>query len=317
MNDSSVSALVTGASGTIGQHLCLFLEGNGYNVTRLVRPSSLPEKFGHKVLSCDIRDVRMSDIERIKPDVVIHCAAYKRNQVSKKGSINELFALNVDGTLNLAHCCLQAGVKRFVFLSSAKAVGEYSVTGKALRTSSAMSPLTAYGKSKAKAEIGLRSLLHDSKMELVIIRPPMVYSPQPQGNMLSILKLVDLGLPIPFNGLDNRRSMISLDNLVEFIELCLINPKVAGGCYFVADGEPISTSQIFSLLIKCRGSNSKLFDGRIMLLREVLGFLGLTSVVQRLYESLELDISEAIDTLGWTPSHTTCEGLVKYYSSPS
>ena len=314
MSVMTSNILVTGAAGLIGSQVCVSLQHRGNAVTRLVHRSSVDTSIGIPTLTGDVRTVICRDIERVSPDVVIHCAGYKHAVAHGDDRCAEMFALNVDGSLNLAKACRQAGVKRFVFLSSVKAVSEHSGSDGPLRHDSRLKPASAYGESKAQAEDGLRRVVNGSEMELLIIRPPMVYSPQNKGNMLAMLRLVDLGLPIPFGAINNRRSMVSLDNLVSFINLCATTSETATGCYMVSDGDSVSTSDIFSALIKCRKSKSKLFDGRVIGLEYFLRSLGLKALRQRLYGSLEVDISHTTDTLGWAPSHSTLEGLASYYS---
>lgn len=306
--------LVTGATGMIGSEVCASLQRSGNAVTRLVRNSSVDTSIDIPTLIGDVRTVSCRDIARVRPDVVIHCAGYKHAVAYGDDRCAEMFASNVDGSLNLATACRQAGVKRFIFLSSVKAISECSGSDGPLRHASSLNPESAYGDSKARAEEALWSVVNESSMELVIIRPPMVYSRGKIGNMLAILRLVDSGLPIPFGAINNSRSMVSLDNLVSLINLCATTSDTAAGVYMVSDGHPVSTSDIFSVLIKCRRSKSRLFDGRVIKFEDILRLFGLEPLRQRLYGSLEVDISHTTEALGWEPSHSTIEGLTSHYS---
>lgn len=243
-------------------------------------------------------------------DVVIHAAA--RAHVMQDGAqdpLAEYRATNVEATLTLARSSVEAGVQRFVFISSIKVNGEHTAPGAPFLPSDLLAPMDAYGQSKQEAEAELRALLQASSTQWVIIRPPLVYGPGVKGNFRSLIKLAASGLPLPLGSINNQRSLVYLDNLVDLIIRVLDHPKAQGQIFLVSDGNDISTSDLLRKLRMAMGRPTRLISVPPILFR-VLGILsGKTEAVDRLCGSLQVDIGKTCDQLSWQPPFSIDEGL--------
>ncbi|TLX58053.1 hypothetical protein DN824_10420 [Stutzerimonas nosocomialis] len=241
--------------------------------------------------------------------VVVHCAA--RVHVMRETEADPLTAfraVNVQGTLRLAESAAAAGVRRFIFLSSVKVHGESSGERPFLATDPP-APADSYGLSKLEAEEGLRELSARTGMGLVIIRPPLVYGPGVKGNFLSMTRWLARGVPLPLGAVHNRRSLVALDNLVDLIWTCIAHPQATGQIFLVSDGEDLSTSELLRRLGRALGRPARLLPVPARLLEAGAGLLGRRSVVQRLCGSLQVDVSETCDLLGWEPPVRVDEAL--------
>lgn len=245
-------------------------------------------------------------------DCVIHLAA--RVHVMKDGAIDpmdEYRRINVDATLNLAQQSIKSGVRRFIFISSIKVNGESSETGHPFSCDDHPDPQDAYGISKYEAEIGLRQLAENTGMEVVIIRPPLVYGPGVKANFLSIMKLIHLGIPIPLGAVQNKRSFIALDNFVDIIAHCIYHSEVANKTFLVSDGEDLSTTQLLIKLGAAFGKQAKLIPVPVSFMDKVARLLHREADAQRLFGSLQIDGSKIVDVLEWRPVVTIDEALLK------
>lgn len=219
-------------------------------------------------------------------------------------------AINVDGTMNLARQAAAAGVRRFVFLSSVKVNGERTEVGKRFGEDDALSPEDAYGMSKAVAEAGLRLLAAESGMEVVIIRPPLVYGPGVKANFLSMMRWLSRGVPLPLGAVtENRRSLVALDNLLDFIVTCIDHPAAANETFFVSDGEDLSTADLLRRLAFAMRVPARLLPIPVWMLKATAAALGRRAIVRRLCDNLQVDITKAEATLGWHPSVSVDEAL--------
>ena len=216
---------------------------------------------------------------------------------------------NVKGTLNLAHQAAAAGVKRFVFLSSVKVNGECTQAGCPFTEADAANPKDAYAQSKHEAELGLRQLAAHSGMEVVIIRSPLVYGPGVKANFAALLRAVQHGWPLPFGAVRNQRSMVGLDNLVDFIVVCTSHPKAANQTFLLSDGYNLSTPELVRGLALAAGVHARLLPVPMWVLQAGAMLLGKSNAVQRLCGNLEVDISKASNLLGWAPPVSVDEGL--------
>ena len=245
-------------------------------------------------------------------DCVIHLAA--RVHVMRdetREPIDEYRRINVDATLNLAQQSIQCGVRRFIFISSIKVNGESSESGHPFSCDDHPDPQDAYGISKYEAEIGLRQLAENTGMEVIIIRPPLVYGPGVKANFLSIMKLIHLGIPLPLGSVYNQRSLVALDNLVDLIVTCIDHPKAVNQTFLVSDCEDMSTTQLLQRIGQALGKPARLIPVPVGLMTIIAKLLWQGAVAQRLFGSLRVDSSRTRDILGWKPVVTVHEALLK------
>jgi nucleoside-diphosphate-sugar epimerase len=249
-------------------------------------------------------------------DIVIHAAA--RAHIMKDEVVyplSEYRKVNVEGTLNLARQAAVTGVRRFIFISSIKVNGEQTPLGKPFTAEDAPAPEDAYGISKREAEQGLQQLAAETGMEVVIIRPPLVYGPGVKGNFASMIKLVENGLPLPLGAVHNKRSLVALDNLVDLIITCIDHPAAANQVFLAGDGEDVSTTKLLRGVASAMGKPARLIPVPAGLLQFGATVLGKKAVAQRLLGSLQVDISKARELLGWAPPLTVEEGLKRCFET--
>jgi nucleoside-diphosphate-sugar epimerase len=245
-------------------------------------------------------------------DVVIHAAA--RVHIMDDDASDPLAAfrkVNVDGTLNLARQAADAGVQRFVFISSVKVNGESTELGKPFTAEDNITTQDAYGLSKWEAEQGLFQIAEQTGMQVVVIRPPLIYGEGVKANFAKMMQGVAKGLPLPLGAVHNQRSLVALDNLVDFIVLCTHHPKAANEVFLISDGEDVSTTELLQKVAKAMGKKAWLIPVPVGLMRFVAKLLGKEDVANRLFGSLQVDSSKARDLLGWKPVVTMDEQLKK------
>ena len=243
-------------------------------------------------------------------DAVIHCAA--RAHIMGDDATDPLAEyrrVNVRGTLNLARQAIEYGVKRFIFISSVKVNGEQTSLGRPFTADDIPAPVDAYGISKWEAEQGLQQLAAETGIEVVIIRPPLVYGPGVKGNFARMIKLVSRGLPLPLGAIHNRRSLVALDNLVDLIVTCIDHPLAADQVFLAGDGQDLSTSELLRGVSTAMSLPSRLLPVPSPILMSTATVLGKKRVAQRLFGSLQVDITKTRDVLGWTPPVSVDEGL--------
>lgn len=251
-------------------------------------------------------------------DVLIHAAARPHvMQDELADPLAEYRRVNVDVTLNLARQAAVAGVKRFIFISSIKVNGESTVNGQAYSAYDTPAPEDAYGLSKLEAEQGLMQLAAETKMEVVIIRPPLVYGPGVKGNFASMIKLVEKGLPLPLGGIHNKRSLVGIDNLVDLIIRCIDHPAAANQVFLAGDGDDLSTTELLHGVGKAMGKPARLIPVPAGLLQFGATLLGKKAMAQRLLGSLQVDISKTCELLDWKPPYTVEEGLRRCFECPN
>jgi nucleoside-diphosphate-sugar epimerase len=246
--------------------------------------------------------------------VVVHTAA--RAHIMDDGAIDpltEFRSVNVAGTLNFARQAARAGVQRFLFISSIKVNGEQTPLGGCFTADDAPAPEDSYGISKWEAEQGLQALAAETGMEVVIIRPPLVYGPGVKGNFASMIKLVEKGLPLPLGAIHNKRSLVALDNLVDLIITCIDHPAAANQVFLAGDGEDLSTTELLRGVARAMGKPSRLIPVPAGLLMAGATMLGKKAMAQRLLGSLQADISKARNLLGWAPPLSVEEGLKRCF----
>jgi nucleoside-diphosphate-sugar epimerase len=223
--------------------------------------------------------------------------------------LEEFRRINVDSTLNLARQAAVAGVRRFVFISSVKVNGESTPPGRPFSECDIASPLDPYGISKHEAELGLRDIAAQTGMDVVIIRPPLVYGPGVKANFAALAEAIGKRWPLPLGGLHNKRSLVALDNLVDFTLTCVTHPDAANQTFLVSDGHDLSTTELVRGLAKWTDRPARLLPVPSWVIRAAGAALGKSAAVMRLTGNLQVDISKAKSVLGWTPPITVDEGL--------
>ena len=306
--------LVTGAAGFVGRALCRELMARGEIVRAAVRKEKSER---HLPVECEVAVVgeigAATDWSTAvgSVDVVIHLAA--RVHVMRETAGDALAAfreVNVAGTERLARVAAINGIKRLVYVSSIKVNGE-STDGDPFTEEDAPFPQDPYGISKFEAELALHRVAHETGLEIVIVRPPLVYGPGVGGNFWRLLKLVERGIPLPLASAENRRSMIYLGNIVDALIVCTSHPDAAGKTFLVSDGEDISTSQLIRKLARQMGKPSYLWPFPPTLLRLLGRFVGKFDEVDRLVGSLVIDSSKIRRELGWTSPFSMEQGLAE------
>ena len=310
--------LVTGSSGFIGQYLSNSLQkncshGNACNYDIVHTYRHLPEDLSSKnsshfsVGNIDSKTQWQSALAGV--DVVIHLAARVHVMNETHADPLEAFrAVNTHGTMNLARQAVAAGVKRFVYLSSIKVNGEQTLD-KSFYADDKPAPQDPYAVSKFEAEQQLLALGKETGLEVVIIRPPLVYGPGVKGNFSRLIKLVKKSIPLPLAGINNSRSLVSIQNLCSLIEVCLLHPKAAGGVFLVSDGQDLSTSELFKQIAMALGKKSRLFHLPQSWLRFMTHALGRGAEYERLFGSLQVDITKNEQLLGWQPEVSVEAGI--------
>lgn len=302
--------ILTGASGFVGSRLLSQLNSNArFHAVGICRRLQ-QERSSLRLYA--VGDLQHADLSAVLPgvDVLMHAAA--RAHIMKDevaDPLTEYRRVNVQGTLNLARQAAAAGVKRFVFISSIKVNGESTDNGKAFHADDEPAPEDAYGLSKLEAEQCLIKLATETGMEVVVIRPPLVYGPGVKGNFASMINLVEKGLPLPLGAIQNKRSLVGIDNLVDLIIRCIDHPAAANQVFLAGDGEDLSTTELLRGVGKAMGKPARLIPVPAGLLQFGATLLGKKAMAQRLLGSLQVDISKTCELLDWKPPYTVEQGL--------
>ena len=305
-----MSLLVTGASGFVGRALCLEAMARRLTVQPATRSvCDLPDEWG-SFTTGPVDEATNWRVSLAGCRVVVHLAARVHvMQETGADSIAEFHRVNVQGTLNLASQAAAAGVKRFVFISSVKVNGDKTSPGRAFTEAGAPNPQDAYGQSKHEAEQGLGQLSAETGMEVVVIRPPLVYGPRVKANFAALMRAVHRGWPLPLGAVHNQRSLVALDNLVDFIVTCITHPQAANQTFLVSDGQDLSTTELVRGMAQAAGVPARLLPVPVWALQAGASLLGKGDAVQRLCGNLQVDISKARSLLGWVPPVSVEEGL--------
>jgi nucleoside-diphosphate-sugar epimerase len=305
------SVLITGVTGFIGSALARNLvERQVFQVRGVARHLVMNLPTDVQQIQADL--MKNTDFSSVLQgiDVIIHSAA--RVHVISDFSQNpmaEFRKANVAAALNLARQSVAAGVKRFVFISSIKVNGEATHLGRPFKAHDAPAPLDAYGVSKMEAEQGLREIAQQTGMEVVIIRPPLVYGPGAKANFATMMRWLQRGVPLPLGTIHNQRSLVALDNLVDLIVTCLTHSAAVNQTFLVSDGEDVSTTELLRRMGQALGRPARLIPVPVSLLKLAAAMVGKQDVAQRLCGSLHVDIEKTRRLLGWTPPLTLDEGL--------
>lgn len=306
----SEAMLVSGANGFVGKALCIELCRQGQSVRAAVRSATRQVENVETVSVGEINGETDWTDALLGVKVVIHLAA--RVHVMKDTAMDplaEFRKVNVDGTLNLARQAAKIGVKRFIFISSIKVNGETTQSERPFSADDSPAPADAYGISKREAEDALRLLGSEADMEVVIIRPPLVYGPGVKANFAALMRAVQRGWPLPLGAVHNQRSLVALDNLVDFIVTCISHPQAANQTFLVSDGQDLSTAELVRGMAHAAGVPVRLLPVPVWALQAGAALLGKGDAVQRLCGNLQVDISKAHSLLGWVPPVSVADGL--------
>ncbi len=306
-----MTTLVTGANGFVGSALCARLLRDGAALRGAVRSlSSQPD--GVEVIAVgELSSETDWTVALRSVGQVVHLAARVHIMNDKSSDpLAEFRRVNVEGTANLARQAAAAGVRRFVYLSSIKVNGEFTQEGRPFSADDAPAPADPYGVSKHEAEQTLRQIAAYTGMEVVIIRPPLVYGPGVKANFESMMRWLARGVPLPLSAVtQNRRSLVALDNLVDLIVTCLTHPAAANQTFLVSDGEDLSTAGLLKWMGVALGHPARLFYVPPSMLKLGAQAVSKPGIYQRLCGSLQLDIAKTRQLLDWTPPVSVDEGL--------
>lgn len=308
-----MNILLTGASGFVGQKLVDHLLQHTDATLRLVARKTPMRDFDQRVEISSIVDIAVNtnwQDDLLDCNVVIHAAA--RVHVMNEHAQDPLGAyreINVTATMNLARQAASHGVKRFIYLSTIKVNGESTLAGQSFKSSDMALPQCAYSISKYEAEQGLLALAKESGMEVVILRPVLVYGPGVKGNFKTMMDWLNKGIPLPLGVVKNKRSFVSVRNLVDLITLCVTHPNAANQIFLVSDGQDLSTTELLKKMRKHFDKRIVLLSVPVWVLNGVAKLLDKQIFTERLCGSLQVDISKAHELLGWRPMTAVDDAL--------
>lgn len=306
--------LVTGASGFVGRQLCRRLLDDGHAVVGAVRSAiEFPEFMGRSFATVHVGNIDGAtnwDEALIGVDAVYHLAADGGGGgYSAVEQLEMLRKTNVAGSCALARAAVSFKIKRFIYLSTIKVNGEKTSKGDCFSEKSIPAPATPYGISKWEAEQGVWSAIAGSETESVVLRAPLVYGAGAKGNFLQLLRLVARGMPVPFAGLSNRRSLIYIENLLDALVVCAKHPLATGNTYLLSDGESVSTGDLVRMLAEELGVPARLFYCPESLMQWVARLIGRTEQVDRLLGSLLVDGNKIVRELNWVLPYSMQQGI--------
>ena len=303
--------LITGANGFIGRPLCTELQRRGHSVRAAMRPANTASKYA------EVAAIRAIDGETDWSDAlngmeaVIHLAARVHVMKDKTADpLAEFLKVNLYGTSNFAQQAANAGVKRFVYVSSVKVNGEQSTVNRPFLESDEPDPQDPYAISKWRAEQDLHRIAKETGLEVVIVRPPLVYGPDVKGNFVRLLASIDRGIPLPLAGANNARSLVYVVNLVDALIACATHHAAAGQTYLVSDGDDVSTAMLVDMIAEALGRKSRAFNLPSGLLRTAATILGRKEQMDRLFGTLRVNDEKLRRELDWTPPYTLEQGLL-------
>lgn len=308
MSGAPASVFVTGADGFIGRRVCERLERKGFAVTRAVRKSAGGSSGLRRVATGDLADCDRLDSLVAGHEAVVHLAG--RAHVLHETAADPHAAFqraNVDATARLAQAASAAGVRRFVFISSIGVLGHRS--DRPLTEDDPPAPAEPYAASKLRAEQALAEVARATTMEIVVLRPTLVYGPHCPGNMARLARLVARGFPLPLGGVTGKRSLMGVDNLAALIESALTHPAAAGQVFLAADGEDVSLPELIRHLAAGLGVRARLFPFPAGALALAARLLGQGAAFDKLTATLRVDVSKARRLLGWVPEVAVADGL--------
>jgi UDP-glucose 4-epimerase len=295
--------LITGASGFLGTALVQYMNEKSLCIIQASRANIAGAECHFKVKK-EFEQVNWLSA-LVDVDVVIHLAArVHMMQEHLSNPLDEYRRINTEGTINLAKQASEAGVRRFIFLSTAKVNGEWTIYPHRFTEIDKPSPADYYSLSKYEAERELELLSIKSGMEVVILRPPLTYGPNVKGNLYQLMWFLSRGIPLPFGGVNSKRSMISIQNLVEIITICVDHPNAANNVYLVSDDNDISVSELINKINIEMNSSSFIFSPPLLLLKFLTGIFGQTKIYNKTCLPFQLDITKLKSSLGWVPANS-------------
>lgn len=306
-----MNLLITGANGFVGRSACARALAGGVRVWGATRSTASLAPGAIPVVVPDLKTLANWAPTLADCDTVLHAAARVHVMHDRmEDPLIEFRRVNLEGTLHLARQAATAGVRRFVFVSSIKVNGEYTTENQLFTATDKPAPQDPYGMSKTEAEQGLRQIAVETGMEVVIVRPPLVYGPGVKANFASLMRAVQRGLPLPLASVThNWRSFVALDNLVDLLITCIDHPAAANQTFLVSDGEDLSTADLLRRLGQAMDKPARLFPVPPSLLQLGANLLGKGDMARRLLGNLQVDISHTRNTLNWTPPISVDEGL--------
>ncbi len=311
-NQKRDQILITGANGFLGKYLSNFLSKQNYNIKKVSRT-----KCNDEIKDLDLK--KEIDWSQILKNVkcIIHTAAKVHEYIDNKSN-DDYLKINSNATIRLAEQALLCGVRRFIYISTVKVCGEISNKYNPLNENSEAFVEDLYSKSKKNAEEKLISIAKKNIMEVVIIRPPIIYGPNVKANFLNLIIWLDRGIPLPLDRINNLRSMIYIKNLCNFIEKCITHKNAANEIFLVSDDQDISTSDLLKIISHKLGKKNKIFFLPENILYPVFYILGKKNIYKKLFCSLNIDISKAKKLIGWKPVIDINDGIektVNYYKN--
>lgn len=310
-----MNILITGVNGWVGAALAQHCRERGHDVLGSSRQGGAPGVIATGDISAHT-DWREALAGR---EAVVHVAARVHVMREREACPLSAFrAVNTEGTLRLARQAAEVGVRRFVFVSSIKVNGEHTEPGRPFRHDQPPTPLDAYGQSKAEAEVGLRRIAADAGLELTVVRPPLVYGPGVKANFAALGRWIERGRPLPFGRLDqNRRSLVSLRNLLSLLSACVEHPWAAGQTFLASDGQDLSTRQLAEHMAAALGRRPRLLDVPPSLLIGLGRLTGRSGAIDRLLQSLQVDIEHTRSTLDWAPPQSVEQAMLEWARAPT
>ncbi|WP_166424743.1 SDR family oxidoreductase [Paraglaciecola sp. 20A4] len=301
---------LTGSTGFIGKELVTALGNKAQKIIQIGRNTSEVNSVDYIYVK-GLNSTTQFNLSTHKCDVLVHCAARVHIMHDNSSAPLEDFReVNTYGTLNLAQQAADAGVKRFIFISSIKVNGESTELGLPFKSDDNFVPTDHYGLSKYEAEVGLREISAKTGMEVVIIRPPLVYGQGVKANFASIVKWVNKGIPLPLGSVNaNKRSLVYLDNLVDLIVTCIDHPNAANQTFLVSDDHDVSTTELLREMARGGGRPSRLIPVPVGAMQFAANLVGKGAVAARLFGSLQVDIEYTKKVLNWTPPVSFSEGI--------
>ena len=302
--------LVTGATGFIGTQLSETLAKSGHQVRDTARTITPNRPTTRELITCDLESADNLDHLTTGCDAIVHLAGRAHVMSDNPATSESLYlSANVDVTRRLAQSAARTGVKRMILMSSVKVNGESTTIGSPFTSQDTPNPQDPYGRSKAQAEQALWDVTSVSELEGVVIRPPLVYGPGVRANFASLIGIVNRGIPLPLSSIRNRRSFVSVDNLIDCIATALQSSNAAGQTFLVSDGNDLSTPELIRSIATSLHNSPKLIPIPTALLRLAATIAGKRGAYDRLCGSLTVDIALTKQKLSWTPPFTVQDSL--------
>lgn len=309
---------VTGATGFVGSALCEAMAVTGLEFVPLIRRMGAHSTPARVVGDIGPHTNWQESLAGL--DCVVHCAAHVHQMGSPTGASASLYhSVNTIGTLRLAEAASRSGVKRLIFISSVKVMGEFSAHGQPFKFDGDPAPVDPYGISKWEAEQGLWKIAEATGLEVVVVRPPLVYGPGVGANFRQLMGWVARGIPLPIGAIKNQRSLVSVVNLVDLVLKCVLHPSAPGQTFFVSDGQDLSTPELVSELALAMGRKPRMLNLPVGMLRLLGNVTGRAAQMERLTGNLQVDIEHTQRTLDWAPVCSVRQGMndaVRDFRSP-